>query len=72
MSTRYALDSAFTVLVTVAALIGIIVLVVLVVDVTRDGSSMLSLNFLTSFPSQIFPENGASTLRSSARCGCWG
>jgi phosphate transport system permease protein len=58
MSTRYALDSAFTVLVTVAALIGIIVLVVLLVDVTRDGSSMLSLNFLTSFPSQIFPENG--------------
>jgi phosphate transport system permease protein len=58
MSTRYARDSAFTVLVTVAALIGIIVLVVLLVDVTRDGSSMLSLNFLTSFPSQIFPENG--------------
>ena len=58
MSTRYGLDWAFTVLVTVAALIGIIVLVVLVVDVTRDGSSMLSLNFLTSFPSQIFPENG--------------
>jgi phosphate transport system permease protein len=58
MSTRYALDSAFTVLVTVAALIGIIVLVVLLVDVTRDGSSMLSLNFLTSFPSQIFPEDG--------------
>jgi phosphate transport system permease protein len=58
MSTRYGLDRAFTVLVTVAALIGIIVLVVLLVDVTRDGSSMLSLNFLTSFPSQIFPENG--------------
>jgi phosphate transport system permease protein len=58
MSTRYALNSAFTVLVTLAALIGIIVLVVLLVDVTRDGSSMLSLNFLTSFPSQIFPENG--------------
>jgi phosphate transport system permease protein len=58
MSTRYGLDWAFTVLVTVAALIGIIVLVVLLVDVTRDGSSMLSLNFLTSFPSQIFPENG--------------
>jgi phosphate transport system permease protein len=58
MYTRYARDSAFTVLVTVAALIGIIVLVVLLVDVTRDGSSMLSLNFLTSFPSQIFPENG--------------
>jgi phosphate transport system permease protein len=58
MSTRYGLDRAFTVLVTVAALVGIVVLVVLVVDVIRDGSTMLSPEFLTSFPSQIFPENG--------------
>ena len=58
MSARYGLDRAFTVLVMVAALIGIVVLAVLLVDVARDGSSMLSLNFLTSFPSQIFPENG--------------
>jgi len=58
MSTRYGLDRAFTVLVTVAALVGIVVLVVLVVDVIRDGSTMLSPKFLTSFPSQIFPENG--------------
>ena len=57
-STRYGLDRAFTVLVTVAALVGIAVLVVLLVDVVRDGSAMLSLEFLTSFPSQIFPENG--------------
>jgi phosphate transport system permease protein len=58
MSTRYGLDRAFTVLVTVAALIGIAVLALLLVDVIRDGSTMLSPNFLTSFPSQIFPENG--------------
>ena len=58
MSARYGLDRAFSVLVRVAALIGIVVLAVLLVDVARDGSSMLSLNFLTSFPSQIFPENG--------------
>ena len=58
MSTRYGLDRAFTALVTVAALVGIAVLVVLLVDVIRDGSTMLSLKFLTSFPSQIFPENG--------------
>jgi phosphate transport system permease protein len=58
MSTRYGLDRAFTGLVTVAALVGIVVLVVLVVDVIRDGSTMLSPEFLTSFPSQIFPENG--------------
>ena len=58
MSTRYGLDRIFAVLVTVAALIGIVVLAVLLVDVIRDGSSMLSLQFLTNFPSQIFPENG--------------
>jgi phosphate transport system permease protein len=58
MSTRYRLDRTFTVLVTAATLVGIVVLVVLLIDVVRDGSSMLSLDFLTSFPSQIFPENG--------------
>jgi phosphate transport system permease protein len=58
MSARYGFDQAFTVLVTVAALVGIAVLAVLLVDVIRDGSGMLSLEFLTSFPSQIFPENG--------------
>ena len=58
VSTRYGLDRVFTVLVTVAALVGVLVLALLLVDVIRDGSSMLSLNFLTSFPSQIFPENG--------------
>ena len=57
-STRYGLDMAFTVLVTGAALVGVVVLVVLLIDVIRDGSTMLSLKFLTSFPSQIFPENG--------------
>ena len=58
MAVRYGFDRVFSVVVTAAALVGIVVLVVLLVDVTRDGSSMLSLNFLTSFPSQIFPENG--------------
>jgi phosphate transport system permease protein len=58
LSTRYGLDRGFTVLVSVAAFVGVAVLAVLLVDVTRDGSSMLSLEFLTSFPSQVFPENG--------------
>jgi phosphate transport system permease protein len=58
MSTRYGLDRGFTALVAVAALVGIVVLAVLLVDVIRDGSTMFSLKFLTSFPSQIFPENG--------------
>jgi phosphate transport system permease protein len=58
MSTRYGLDRAFAALVMVAALVGIVVLAVLLVDVIRDGSTMFSLKFLTSFPSQIFPEDG--------------
>jgi phosphate transport system permease protein len=58
VSTRYGLDRAFTWLVTGAALVGVVVLALLLVDMVKDGSSMLSLEFLTSFPSQIFPENG--------------
>jgi phosphate transport system permease protein len=58
VSTRYGLDRAFTWLVTGASLVGVIVLALLLIDVVKDGSSMLSLEFLTSFPSQIFPENG--------------
>jgi phosphate transport system permease protein len=58
VSTRYGLDRAFTWLVTGAALVGVVVLALLLVDVVKDGSSMLSLEFLTSFPSQVFPENG--------------
>ncbi len=56
MGTRYGLDRAFTVLVTLAAFLGVAVLAVLLVDVIRDGSGRLSLSFLTSFPSEIFPE----------------
>ena len=58
VSTRYGLDRAFTWLVTGASLVGVIVLALLLIDVVKDGSSMLSLEFLTSFPSQVFPENG--------------
>ena len=58
VSARYGLDRAFTLLVTAAALVGVAVLAVLLVDVVKDGSGMLSLEFLTSFPSQIFPKNG--------------
>lgn len=54
--TRYALDRIFTVVVALATLIGIAVLAVLLIDVFRDGYSSLSWNFITSPPSQIFPE----------------
>ena len=58
MSTRYGLDRAFSILVTVSALVGVAVLAVLLIDVIADGSGRLNIGFLTSFPSQIFPENG--------------
>jgi phosphate transport system permease protein len=58
MAARYGFDRVFTVVVTAAAMVGVVVLALLLVDVARDGSGMLSLGFLTSFPSQIFPENG--------------
>lgn len=54
--TRYALDKAFTVVVTVATLVGIAVLALLLIDVFRDGASRLSWEFITSPPSEIFPE----------------
>ena len=57
MSTRYGFDRVFGVLVTAAALVGVAVLAVLLVDVISDGAGRLNLGFLTSFPSQIFPEN---------------
>lgn len=56
MSVRHALDRMFSVLVLIAALIGLIVLVVLLVDIAWDGVPRLSWDFITSFPS-VIPEN---------------
>src|SRR5918997_4874182 len=53
---RYALDRAFSALVIVATFVGIIALAVLLFDVFRDGIPRLSLDFITSPPSQLFPE----------------
>ncbi len=50
-SLRHGLDRVFAVLVSVAAVIGLVVLAVLVVDVARDGVPWLSWSFITSFPS---------------------
>ena len=58
MSARYGFDRVFTVLVTAASLLGIVVLAVLLVDVAMDGSRMLSWSFITNPPSQLFPEEG--------------
>jgi phosphate transport system permease protein len=38
-------------------LLGIVVLAIFLIDVAREGVPRLSWQFLTSFPSQIFPEN---------------
>jgi phosphate transport system permease protein len=54
-STRHALDRAFAALVFVAAVIGLVVLAVLLVDIAWDGIPRLGWAFITSFPS-ISPE----------------
>jgi phosphate transport system permease protein len=56
VSARHALDRVFSVLVFVAAMIGLVVLAVLLVDIARDGLPRLSWGFLTSFPS-VSPQN---------------
>ena len=52
-SLRHGLDRAFAALVSVAAVAGLVVLAVLLVDVVRDGLPWLSWSFITSFPSSI-------------------
>jgi phosphate transport system permease protein len=56
VSRRHALDRIFTVLVFVAATVGLVVLAVLLVDIARDGLPRLSWDFLASFPS-VSPQN---------------
>jgi phosphate transport system permease protein len=53
---RYTLDRLFTGLVFVAAIIGLVVLAILLVDVAWDGVPRLGWSFITNFPS-IFPQN---------------
>ena len=55
-SRRHGFDRVFTALVFAATMIGLVVLVVLLVDVAIDGVPLLSWQFLTGFPSTIFPE----------------
>ena len=54
---RHVLDRLFHFLVILATLVGVVVLAMLLIDVFRDGAHRLSWEFLTSPPSQIFPEN---------------
>ena len=56
-SRRHGFDRVFTALVFAATVIGLVVLVVLLVDVAIDGVPLLSWQFLTSYPSTIFPES---------------
>jgi phosphate transport system permease protein len=57
VSRRHLLDRLFAGTVLVATLLGIVVLAIFLIDVAREGVPRLSWQFLTSFPSQIFPEN---------------
>jgi phosphate transport system permease protein len=56
ISTRHTLDRLFAILVFIAAMIGLVVLAVLLVDIARDGIPRLSWDFITSF-SSVIPEN---------------
>ena len=59
---RYALDRVFTIVVLAATLVGVIALAVLLFDVFRQGIPRLSWDFITSAPSQIFPETSGIAL----------
>ena len=56
--TRRTVASVSSALFFAAAAIGIISLVILLVDVTRDGAGSLSWDFLTSFPSRFAERAG--------------
>ena len=57
VSRRHMLDRIFTGTLFVATLFGIVVLAIFLVDVAIEGVPNITWQFLTSFPSQIFPEN---------------
>ncbi len=57
-SFRHALDRAFSVLVFVATMVGLVVLGVLMVDVLRDGLPALSLEFIRDYPSSDAADSG--------------
>ncbi|MBW3628581.1 MAG: phosphate ABC transporter permease PstA [Gemmatimonadetes bacterium] len=56
--TRARVASVSSALFFAAAAVGIIALVILLVDVTRDGAGSLSWDFLTSFPSRFAARAG--------------
>jgi phosphate transport system permease protein len=62
---RRALGAGFATLCFLATAIGIVALIVLLVDVWVDGSSVLSWQFLTSYPSRI-------AARAGIRAALWG
>ncbi len=50
-------DLMFRLGLLLSASVGFVVLAALLIDVLADGASRLSLDFITSFPSRIYPEN---------------
>lgn len=50
-------DFMFRLALLASVSVGFVVLAALVIDVVSDGASKLSLDFITSFPSRISPEN---------------
>jgi phosphate transport system permease protein len=54
---RRRLGSLFGLVCLLASLTGVVFLAVLLIFVVREGWNLLSVTFLTSFPSVMFPEN---------------
>ena len=50
-------EALFPVALLLCVGLAMLALVVLIVDVAADGLRVLSIDYLTSFPSQVFPEN---------------
>jgi len=55
-SGRHGFDRVYAALVFAATVFGLVVLAVLLVDIALEGIPVLSWQFLTGFPSTIFPE----------------
>ena len=55
LAYRHAVGTAFRWITAAGALLGIVLLALLLTDVARDGTRLLSWDFLNAFPSR-FPE----------------
>ena len=55
-SSQRIKEASFKATLLLSTLVGLLFLAILLIDVARDGIPLLSIDFLTSFPSRISPE----------------